>query len=151
MPRLKFIVAGGFILVAISYLMFSGIDGSMVYFYTIPEMLTQPQGGPTRGIRVSGNVSPGTIQEYTAQSKVEFTMFDKETGQNMQVVYQGIIPDTFKDHSEVVVEGTYLSQDELFEANVLLAKCPSKYAAMGDEHPSDVPIEYEYSSDAPVE
>ena len=48
---------------------------------------------------------------------------------------------TFKDNSEVVVEGAYDSNEELFHATVLLAKCPSKYEALGEEHPESIPIE----------
>ena len=68
-------------------------------------------------------------------------MLERGTKQIIPVVYQGIIPDTFKDDSEVVVEGAYDSSEELFHATVLLAKCPSKYEAIGEEHPKDIPIE----------
>ena len=43
MPRLKFIVVGALILGAISYLMFSGISDSMVYYYTVSEALDMEQ------------------------------------------------------------------------------------------------------------
>ena len=96
-----------------------------------------------RGIRISGHVSPGTIVSDTTQAKVEFTVFERESGSTLPVVYQGIIPDTFKDNAEVVVEGRYHTEGNLFEANVLLAKCPSKYEALGEEHPDEIPIEPE--------
>ena len=38
----------------------------------------------------------------------------------------GIIPDTFVDEADVVVEGAR-RPDGVFEATTLLAKCPSKY------------------------
>jgi len=140
MPHLKFIVVGVLITGAISYLMFSGISGSMVYFYSISEMLEKSPEISGSGVRVSGHVSPGTIQRDQHQSKVEFSMFERKTDQVLPVVYQGIIPDTFKDEAEVVVEGTYDSDKELFHATVLLAKCPSKYEALGEEHPEDLPV-----------
>lgn len=143
MPQLKFLVAGAFILSAVSYLMFSGIDGSMVYYYTVSEFLEKSEDLSGRGTRVSGHVSPGTIVSDTTQAKVEFTVFERKNGSTLPVVYQGIIPDTFKDNAEVVVEGMYHSEGNLFEATVLLAKCPSKYEALGDEHPDGIPIEPE--------
>jgi len=143
MPKLKFLVAGAFILSAISYLMFSGIDESMVYYYTVSEFMEKSEDLSDRGIRVSGHVSPGTIVSDTTQAKVEFTVFERESGSTLPVVYQGIIPDTFKDNAEVVVEGRYHTEGNLFEANVLLAKCPSKYEALGEEHPDGIPIEPE--------
>ena len=64
------------------------------------------------------------------------------------VVYKGIIPDTFTDSVDVVVEGK-LDGGNTFHATVLLAKCASRYenapgkpgytpGAKG-EHPVDVP------------
>jgi len=141
MPHVKFVVAGILIAVAISYLMFSGVNDSMVYYYTVPEMLDKSSELYGDGVRVSGHVFSGTIQHYGEQAKVEFSMFERGTNQILPVVYQGIIPDTFKDNSEVVVEGAYDSNEELFHATVLLAKCPSKYEALGEEHPEGIPIE----------
>ncbi len=140
MPRLKFIVVGALILGAISYLMFSGISDSMVYYYTVSEALDMEQELSSRGIRVSGYVQAGSIQKDNRQSQVEFLVFEKESDQTLPVIYQGIIPDTFKDNAEVLVEGMYRSEKGRFHANVLLAKCPSKYEALGPEHPQDVPI-----------
>ena len=140
MPRLKFVVVGAFILGAISYLMFSGISDSMVYYYTVSEALDMEQELSSRGIRVSGYVQAGSIQKDNSQSQVEFLVFEKESDQILPVIYQGIIPDTFKDNAEVLVEGMYRSEEGRFHANVLLAKCPSKYEALGPEHPQDIPI-----------
>ncbi len=140
MPRLKFIVVGALILGAISYLMFSGISDSMVYYYTVSEALDMEQELSSRGIRVSGYVQAGSIQKDNSQSQVEFLVFEKESDQTLPVIYQGIIPDTFKDNAEVLVEGMYRPEEGMFHANVLLAKCPSKYEALGPEHPQDIPI-----------
>ena len=140
MPRLKFIVVGALMLGAISYLMFSGISDSMVYYYTVSEALDMEQELSNRGIRVSGYVQAGSIQKDNSQSQVEFLVFEKDSDQTLPVIYQGIIPDTFKDNAEVLVEGMYRSEEGRFHANVLLAKCPSKYEALGPEHPQDIPI-----------
>ncbi|MEE8462576.1 MAG: cytochrome c maturation protein CcmE [Acidobacteriota bacterium] len=140
MPRLKFIIVGTIMLGAISYLMFSGISDSMVYYYTVSEALDMEQELSNRGIRVSGYVQAGSIKKDNSQSQVEFLVFEKESDQTLPVIYQGIIPDTFKDNAEVLVEGMYRSEEGRFHANVLLAKCPSKYEALGPEHPQDIPI-----------
>ncbi len=140
MPHLKFLIVGALILGAISYLMFSGINDSMVYYYTVSEALEMEQELANRGIRVSGYVQAGTIHKDTGQSRVDFLVFEKESDRTLPVTYQGIIPDTFKDNAEVLVEGMYRSEEGIFHANVLLAKCPSKYEALGPEHPQDIPI-----------
>ena len=140
MPHLKFLIVGALIVGAISYLMFSGINDSMVYYYTVSEALEMAQDLDSRGIRVGGYVQAGTIQKDNSQSQVEFLVFEKESDRTLPVIYQGIIPDTFKDNAEVLVEGMYRTEEGIFHANVLLAKCPSKYEALGPEHPQDIPI-----------
>ena len=52
-------------------------------------------------------------------------------GAVLPVRYRGVIPDTFMENSEVVVEGALDGQ--VFAAHTLLAKCPSKYEGLGDE------------------
>ena len=143
MPRLKFVVAGTIIIGTVSYLMFSGINDSMVYYYTVSEMFDRIPEVSGTGIRVSGHVSPGTIRKDTERSQVEFLVFEKDDDHVLPVIYQGIIPDTFKDNAEVVVEGTYSSEKKRFQATVLLAKCPSKYQALEEQHPEDIPISQE--------
>ncbi|MDQ3328969.1 MAG: cytochrome c maturation protein CcmE, partial [Chloroflexota bacterium] len=55
---------------------------------------------------------------------ITFTAAD-DTGR-VQVTYGGVVPDIFKDNVEVVLEGSYGS-DRVFNADTLLAKCPSKF------------------------
>jgi cytochrome c-type biogenesis protein CcmE len=137
MPHLKFIIAGLLIVGAISFLMFSGINDSMVYYYRISEVLERAPSLQDKGIRVSGFVAPGSIQTRPSESVVEFVVFEKDSDQTITVVYQGLIPDTFKDHAEVVVEGAFDLENRTFHATNLLAKCPSKYESQGEEHPTD--------------
>lgn len=140
MPHLKFIVAGSLVIGAIVYLMFSGVNESMIYYYTVPEVKSRASELQGKGIRVSGHVSPGTIRKLGGASRIEFQVLDRASGQTLPVTYQGIIPDTFKDNAEVVVEGTFHAESGRFDATTLLAKCPSKYEKAGEEHPEEVPI-----------
>jgi cytochrome c-type biogenesis protein CcmE len=51
------------------------------------------------------------------------------SGRLLRVAYKGSEPppDTFKDDAQALAEGTY-GRDGVFHANVLQAKCASKYA-----------------------
>jgi len=51
------------------------------------------------------------------------------SGRLLKVVYKGSEPppDTFKDDAQALAEGSY-GRDGVFHANVLQAKCASKYA-----------------------
>jgi len=66
----------------------------------------------------------------TSGEDVSFTITDGDS--TLPVDYHGIIPDTFVDGAEVVVEGS-LKHDGTFVAHMLLAKCPSKYEAADEE------------------
>jgi cytochrome c-type biogenesis protein CcmE len=43
--------------------------------------------------------------------------------------YTGVVPDTFKSDSEVVLKGTLSSEGFAVAPNGVMAKCPSKYEA----------------------
>lgn len=77
-------------------------------------------------VRVSGKVAPGSVEKESAGSALRFVIIDADGGGSLPVVFQGVIPDTFNVDSEVVIEGS-LNSDGIFEANILMAKCPSKY------------------------
>ena len=127
LPAPKFIVAGLLIVGAVSYLMVSGIGDTMVYYYTLSELKEKKSELAGVGLRVHGYVSSGTIRIDRERSQVDFLVMEKKTPNTLPVTYQGIIPDTFKDGAEVVVEGIYQADRHHFQATVLMAKCPSKY------------------------
>ena len=127
--KLKFILPLIVILSLISWLVFAGVKDSMVYYITVDELLEDVPDIYGQKVRVSGTVVHGSIQNELSDS-LRFTI---EAGEGrLDVEYDGIIPDIFTDGVEAVVEGK-LSSDNVFVADLLLAKCPSKYES--DEAP----------------
>jgi cytochrome c-type biogenesis protein CcmE len=118
--RLKFLIGGGVIILAIVYLIVSGSKGAMVYYVTIDELHTKPVYD--KKIRVLGKVVDGSIQ----RNNLDIMFAIAEGGRRIPVTYHGIVPDTFKDGSDAVVEGRY-RMDGTFTAETVMAKCPSKY------------------------
>jgi cytochrome c-type biogenesis protein CcmE len=55
---------------------------------------------------------------------LRFTLI--EGTESMPVYYQGVVPDTFNETYEIVIEGE-LGASGIFEAHTLMPKCPSKY------------------------
>ena len=121
--KLKFIIAILIIAGAISYLVFSGVKNTMVYYLTIDELQAKVPEVYGERVRVSGTVVPGTIIKEN-NSDIKFQITDGTSV--IDVKYSGIIPDIFADDVEAVVEGNYTDQ-KVFIADVLLAKCPTKY------------------------
>ena len=121
--RLKFIAPLVVIVSLISWLVFAGVRDSMVYYITVDELLEDVPDIYGQKVRVSGTVVDGSIQNELDDS-LRFTI---EAGEGrLNVEYDGVIPDIFADGVEAVVEGKF-SRDNVFEADLLLAKCPTKY------------------------
>ena len=121
--KIKFIVAILLIAGALSYLVFAGVKDTMVYYLTISELEAKTPSVFGDRVRVSGTVVPGTIVK-DEKGNLEFQITDGTN--NIDVAYSGIVPDIFNDDVEAVVEGEY-TQEKQFKADVLLAKCPTKY------------------------
>ncbi|MGB7292301.1 MAG: cytochrome c maturation protein CcmE [Thermodesulfobacteriota bacterium] len=121
--KTKFIVAITVIAVAIAYLVYGGVNDTMIYYLTVQELKDKVPSVYKQKVRVSGKVVPGSIRNEIDGS-LEFTIADGE--ETLDVKYKGIVPDIFKDDVEAVVEGLY-TPDNVFVASLLLAKCPTKY------------------------
>ena len=99
---------------------------SATYYYEVGELLAQGNSINNETVRVNGQVAPGSLEQEAAGSILRFTMVDIEGDESLPVVYQGVVPDTFKVGNEVVVEGK-LSSEGIFQAYTLMPTCPSKY------------------------
>ncbi|MBI2486088.1 MAG: cytochrome c maturation protein CcmE [Deltaproteobacteria bacterium] len=121
--RIKFILAIGVIALTLSYLVYGGVKEAKVYYLTVEELKERVPFVYKEKVRVSGKVVPGTIRK-DIDGSLEFQITDGK--QTIDVQYRGIIPDVFRDGVEAIVEGLY-TPENVFNANVLLAKCPTKY------------------------
>jgi cytochrome c-type biogenesis protein CcmE len=127
-PRLarpQFLIALLVVFGALAFLGYNAFKASSMYYLSVGELLTRSETSAGDELRVSGKVVEGTVQRGPEANVVRFTMAD-EDGPSVPVVYQGVVPDTFQEGGEVVVEGG-LGPEGVFNARTLLAKCPSKY------------------------
>jgi cytochrome c-type biogenesis protein CcmE len=125
--RIKFILIGLGIVATMVFMLVVATqksDGGFAYYVTVKEFTEK--GQPQGHFRVNGKVAAGTIQRMPDGRRVTFTIKDTEGPSTLPVDFAGIIPDTFVDDADVVVEGNRRA-DGVFEATTLLAKCPSKY------------------------
>src|SRR5688572_22532453 len=122
--QLKFVVGSVAIVLALSYLGFSGFKESMSYYQTVPEMYASGERAYERSLRVEGDVVPGSI----VRGSRETTFVIGPENQTLNVKYVGTdpLPDTFRDYAQAVVEGSY-GRDGVFTATKMQAKCASKY------------------------
>jgi cytochrome c-type biogenesis protein CcmE len=79
-------------------------------------------------IQLGGStVVPGSILWDKYKSKARFNITDGENTLSVRYVGNALLPDTFKEEALVVLEGKYNNQKTSFEADLVFAKCPSKY------------------------
>lgn len=130
LQRRQFVIVAVLISAAMAYLVFTGMRDTMVFYYTVSEVMMQQDDLAGTPLRVAGKVVPGTI-EISNLNHLDRTFIIHEGGAQLPVVYHGIVPDTLVDDAEAVVEGK-LGADGVFEATHVLAKCPSKYESETD-------------------
>lgn len=150
--RSKFLLGGLMILGTASFLAAKSTAATAQFYLTpheLDERLKADDSFRENGMKVGGRVVPGTIVRSPGNKEVRFVMRDTMATSEARftVVYKGIIPDTFTDSVDVVVEGK-LDAGNTFQATVLLAKCASRYenapakpGAPGADggHPAGVP------------
>jgi cytochrome c-type biogenesis protein CcmE len=127
-------IAAAIIVGTIGWLAFTGYGANKSYYVTIAELGGLGDKAYHSQLRVEGFVQPGSIEQNGTH--VDFVMNEFEShspkagsGRLLKVVYKGSEPppDTFKDDAQALAMGTY-GRDGVFHANVLQAKCASKYA-----------------------
>ncbi|HSH76607.1 MAG TPA: cytochrome c maturation protein CcmE [Longimicrobiales bacterium] len=120
----------------VTYLIWTGVSETMVYYLTPVELMARVEADPTFhdvGVKVSGQVVPGTYQRKDGELLHVFTVRDlADESATFVVEYRDALPDTFSEDVEVVLEGR-LRTDGVFEAATLLTKCGSRYEAAPED------------------
>jgi cytochrome c-type biogenesis protein CcmE len=121
--RLGFIVAGLVLVAAAVGLVLFALKNNVSLYFTPTQVYNKeaPQG---RNFRIGGLVEPGSVKRGNDGLSVRFNISD--TVNVMPVVFQGILPDLFKEGKGVVAEGK-LEADNVFHAKEVLAKHDENY------------------------
>jgi cytochrome c-type biogenesis protein CcmE len=122
--KYKPIVISAVILMVIGYLIYTGLRDTMVFYLTVSEVMAKSPEDLTDTQKVGGIVNAGSVQWEPKTLKLSFRLEDEQA--NLVVNYTGVVPDSFKPGSEVIVEGTYRG-DGSFWATTIMPKCASKY------------------------
>ena len=92
-------------------------------FYS-PSQVAAGQAPANHSIRVGGMVVPGSIMRSTHDLSVRFKITDYQ--HTVEVVYQGILPDLFREGQGIVAQGK-LVDNQRVKATEILAKHDEKY------------------------
>ena len=117
----------------LGYLVFSGLTEDSVYFLNVAEV-TAAERTEGQKARLFGKVSPDNLVLIEGKLGANFDLVDKvDPSKSLRVEFKGALPDTFKDDVEVIVEGAFVKNGEVFRAKTLVTKCPSKYEEQSKE------------------
>lgn len=113
--------AGGILAIAAGLVLFALSD--RIVFFNSPSDVVQGGAVPGERIRLGGLVEEGSVVR-TNGSLITFRITD--TGNSVNVVFDGILPDLFREGQGVVTEGS-LGADGVFVADTVLAKHDETY------------------------
>ena len=102
-------------------LVLNAFNSNLVFFYT-PSQIAQKEAPQGRTFRVGGLVQSGSVQREGVT--VRFVVTD--TAKTVDVRYDGVLPDLFKEGKGVVAQGQ-LGADGVFVAREVLAKHDENY------------------------
>lgn len=109
-------------------LMLYAMSQSINLFYTPSDFVEVEQGKqpPTVGqqMRVGGMVVEGSVERDKDSLQVRFNITD--TGPEITVLYQGILPDLFREGQGIVAQGE-LIEPRVLKASEVLAKHDEEY------------------------
>ncbi len=128
--RFKFFWVCAIALFAVGFLVSSGMQDTLIYSVTTKELLANPAKFDGRGVRLEGKVVIGSLVKHDATS---FSFSVTAENEVIPVRYDGIMPDTFRENHDVILEGEYANG--VFTARHIFTKCASKYEAV-PEHDS---------------
>jgi cytochrome c-type biogenesis protein CcmE len=122
--RAKLVVAAIVLVAAVGYLVAAGMQKGWVYFLDVDQFLTDASFHSQR-VRLHGKVAADDAFSASSSAlNASFNLLGKQ--QRIAVVYRGPLPDMFEAGRDVVVEGK-LDNARVFQADVLMTKCASKY------------------------
>ena len=114
------IVIGG----GLGYFMYQAMQSSWSYYYSVDDFAADNNAVQNHSLRLAGVVKQGSIAHEVGETNLSFVLAGSSS--EIPVQYQGSVPDNFVEKGEVVVEGR-LNTSGVFQADMLMTKCESKY------------------------
>jgi len=118
----KYIVG---IIVIVGFIVFGAISlkKSLTPYVSFAQAKHNPET-----VQIIGKIVEGETYYDTLAQNLVFTLTDKNSHEQMKVIYRGVKPGNFDQAVEIVAIGNY--QEGAFHSDQLLVKCPSKYQGM---------------------
>jgi cytochrome c-type biogenesis protein CcmE len=112
---------------AFSGLMYTSLSEGTEYYKMVDEVMAEKEAWTGKRLQLHGYVVENSIMQKPDTLEYRFQV--QNNGQVVRASYTGVLPDTFKDGSEVVLKGQLGPDGFAVAPNGVMAKCPSKYEA----------------------
>ena len=122
--------------VALGYMVYAAFPGNALFFMTVSEFMNKDEAQDGRIVRVAGKLVDNSFLREGNSTLTSFQLIDKDgtaPAHHLSATYNGVLPDLFfNPHSEIILQGSF-SPGQVFQADTILVKCPSKYRSLEEE------------------
>jgi cytochrome c-type biogenesis protein CcmE len=122
---LKIAATAAVFVLALSGLMYTTLSEGTEYYKHVDEVAADIPAWQGKQLNLHGFVVERSI--LRKPDTLEYRFHVQTNGKVIPVSYTGVVPDTFKDGSEVVLKGRLNASGFHVDPNGVVAKCPSKY------------------------
>jgi len=123
------VISGIVVMSALVLLLVVTVSEGAAYYKHVDEVMGNPSPWYGKAMQLHGFVVDDSIQKRPNSLDYRFKIKYGEAVVDAR--YTGIVPDTFKDASEVVLKGRLTPSGFEVEPDGVMAKCPSRYEAAG--------------------
>jgi cytochrome c-type biogenesis protein CcmE len=113
------------IAVALTGLMYTTLSEGAAYYKHVDEVMADPAAWHGKRLQLHGYVVDDSI--LRRPNTLEYRFQIQSNGKVVDARYTGVVPDTFKSGSEVVLKGRLTADGFHVDPKGVMAKCPSKY------------------------
>jgi len=124
----RVVVSAVVVIGALSLLLFTTMAKDAQAYKHVDEVTSNPSAWYGKSLQLHGFVAG---QVMVRPNTLDYRFDVQNNGQVVHATYTGVVPDTLKAGSEVVLTGR-LGPDG-FKTEQVLAKCPSKYTPGGGQ------------------
>lgn len=117
----------GVLVFAFGGLLWSTLSEGTEYYKHVEEVMVNPAPWYGKRLQLHGYVVADSIMRK--RDSLDYRFKVENQGSVVSAAYTGVVPDTFKDGSEVVIKGTLTPAGFDVVPGGVMAKCPSKYEA----------------------
>jgi cytochrome c-type biogenesis protein CcmE len=123
---IRIAATAGVIVLALMGLMYTTLSEGTEYYKHVDEVMADPQAWHGKRLQLHGYVMDPVLHKAET---LEYLFKIQSNGKVVPAHYKGVVPDTFKPGSEVVLKGRLGPEGFSVAPNGVMAKCPSKYEA----------------------